>query len=262
MRVKKDFIPYDRFKLVILLSFVVILGIMLYARSNEKENDLMESAYFPSDETGQQSFEPNAENQLPAIPSSHQELSINSDKTELVDDSGKLIYELGEDGHQWTPIIYPEVMNTISPEYSLLQDESDIWQIISTSGEVLFIFDSNKLVWELAESTGSMMQSSTDCADLVFDCSSANPARIKSIDEMVRVINAEIPLRSTPDAVSENFIISLAQGDLLQVTDEPVCMPYLSGANLWWPVRTDDGIEGYAAEGSAISDLYYLQPVE
>ena len=94
------------------------------------------------------------------------------------------------------------------------------------------------------------------------ECEGANPPRIESIGTEVRVINSLIPLRAEPDAGSNNILTTLPEGTLLEVVGEPVCVPLGDGANLWWYVRTEDGMEGYAAEGSATTDTYYLETVE
>jgi len=82
------------------------------------------------------------------------------------------------------------------------------------------------------------------------------------VGSQVRVINALIPLRSSPDAESANYMLSLPKGTTLEIVNLPVCTPFLGGANLWWGVRTNSGSEGWAAEASAISDVYYLQEIQ
>ena len=93
-------------------------------------------------------------------------------------------------------------------------------------------------------------------------CPNANQSRISGIGAHVKVINSMIPLRSTPSAMGLNIIRPLPIGTRLEVISQAVCVDYLDGANLWWRVRTDLGDEGYAAEGSAISGLYYLEEIK
>lgn len=94
------------------------------------------------------------------------------------------------------------------------------------------------------------------------DCEGAVPRKIDSIGATVRVVNALIPLRSEPNAETDNIVVPLPEGTLVKVVGKPVCTTYLDGANLWWYVRTEHGAEGYAAEGSAIDDIYYLEEIE
>jgi hypothetical protein len=77
----------------------------------------------------------------------------------------------------------------------------------------------------------------------------------------VRVVNALIPLRASPGVVENNILAALPIGTELEVIGLPVCTEYLSGANQWWGVRMQDGRTGYAAEGSAINPVYYLEEI-
>jgi hypothetical protein len=90
-------------------------------------------------------------------------------------------------------------------------------------------------------------------------CEGANPSRISGIGAIARVINSMIPLRYFPNAFEQNIITGLPIGSRLEIISDPVCIPYLGGANLWWGVKTSFGINGYVAEGSAISAVYYLE---
>ena len=95
----------------------------------------------------------------------------------------------------------------------------------------------------------------------IIICEGANPTRLNALGSQVKVVNATIPLRSSPDANSVNIIQPLSEGMILKIIKSPVCTPLLSGANLWWGVRTEGGLEGWTAEASAITDVYYLQEV-
>ncbi|MBM3137390.1 MAG: hypothetical protein FJZ98_04285 [Chloroflexi bacterium] len=75
------------------------------------------------------------------------------------------------------------------------------------------------------------------------------------------MINSLIPLRYSPNAIEQNIITGLPVGSRLEIISDPVCIPYLGGANLWWGVKTSFGRNGFVAEGSAISELYYLEEV-
>lgn len=90
----------------------------------------------------------------------------------------------------------------------------------------------------------------------------AAPARISRVGVRVQVTNALIPLRAKP-AIPSSYIGSLTIGTQLDVIGVPVCVPYLSGANLWWQVRRVDGKTGWAAEASATKPVfYYLQEIK
>ena len=93
-------------------------------------------------------------------------------------------------------------------------------------------------------------------------CQKALTPRLDISNPDVVVVNVrELPLRSSPMVGAGNILRMMPAGIHLEILGVPVCTEYLSGANYWWPVRTTDGLTGYAAEGSAIRDVYYLETV-
>jgi len=93
-------------------------------------------------------------------------------------------------------------------------------------------------------------------------CTRALPMRISGTRVKVRVVNALIPLRAGPEVKDGNILAALPIGTELEVIGLPVCTDYLTGANQWWGVRMQDGRTGYAAEGSAINPVYYLEEIK
>jgi len=92
-------------------------------------------------------------------------------------------------------------------------------------------------------------------------CIKALPVRISGVGAKVRVVNALIPLRAGPEVKDGNILAALPIGTELEVIGLPVCTDFLTGANQWWGVRMQDGRTGYAAEGSAINPVYYLEEI-
>lgn len=93
-------------------------------------------------------------------------------------------------------------------------------------------------------------------------CPNALPVRITSSEIIASVVNADIPLRGSPE-VAANIILLMPVGTEVKIISEgPVCTDHLTGANNWWEVQTSDGFTGYAAEGSAINPIYYLEAVK
>ena len=92
-------------------------------------------------------------------------------------------------------------------------------------------------------------------------CDNALPTRLSGVGARAEVVNALIPLRASPEVGRSNILKGLEKGSVVEIISLPVCVPYLTGANNWWGVRTSDGREGYAAEGSAINPIYYLQEI-
>lgn len=100
---------------------------------------------------------------------------------------------------------------------------------------------------------------SQESPSAIVECDGALPVRLSGVGVRAVVVNALIPLRASPEVSSNNILRGLPIGSVVEITSLPVCTPYLTGANNWWGVRTEDGSEGYTAEGSAINPVYYLQ---
>ncbi len=109
-----------------------------------------------------------------------------------------------------------------------------------------------------SEAEGAAASAETESDTFSEDCPNALPARISGVGAQAQITNALIPLRSSPE-VAPNILGALPIGSTVEITSLPVCTEYLDGANLWWGVRTLDGLTGFAAEGSAISPTYYLE---
>ena len=75
---------------------------------------------------------------------------------------------------------------------------------------------------------------------------------------MVAVVSAEDPrplnVRLEPN-LGAQVITQAEPGTTFQIVDGPFC----EGGYLWWNIRLDDGITGWAAEGS--SELYFFEPL-
>jgi len=255
-------IPYDLFKLVILIALLMVLAGFLNFPffALESEQDVVEET-----QIGEMGLAVSTENpvkELPAFPFTDKDLSLNADENGLVDEYDAIAYSLSEDRSFWVPVIPNEMRQELPKDYVIAQDESAVWQIASADGEALFLFDEVNLEWMVVYKTETLSVQQSEDKNQDFNCPLANPIRIAASGEKVRVVNVEIPLRSSPKAGSQNFMIEMPPGTTLEIVGAPICVQYLNGANVWWLVRTSDGLEGYAAEGSAVSDVYYLETIE
>ena len=179
----------------------------------------------------------------------------------LVDPYGKQRFFLNEKGDSWTPIVPKDIIDDLGENYSLEMDESKVWHARSLTG-VQFTLDMKSLNWARELESKVEAESGKPLENKIENCEGVNPARISGIGEKVRVINSLIPLRSSPDAVSDNVLKALPIGTSLEIVASPVCTEYLDGANLWWGVQTEGGQTGWAAEGSALGSAYYLEMIE
>lgn len=257
----RKFLKYDWAKLIILIVFAILLIILLLQKDPARK--VTEPAGDSPAVEGQSELKNKEENNLPDFPAGAESFMVDEAGTGLVDLDGNLRFVLCADEENWMPVI-PDVIKTNLPDgYQVIRDESGVWLVISADDEALYSFNYMAMDWEtLQKETNVDLDVVETNQESVFECAGANPRRIAGAGQKVRVVNALIPLRSSPDAVSANFIVSLPQDTILEIIAEPVCTAFLEGANLWWAVRTEDGLEGYVAEGSAVSSSYYLEVVE
>ena len=254
----------DLFKLIVTIVLILILIILLTQKPgvvipNGKEDgaDIKKAEEIDVEE------KINID-QFPLFPLSDGSLELDEKGSGLLDTNGVMRFKLSDDGQTWEPVIPGEILSELPDDYALTTDESNVWYIVDENGDALYSLNLEVLEWnEEAEKIAEAQDASESGDDReITACEGANPARLTSTGSQVRVVNSMIPLRSSPDAESANYMLSLPKGTTLEIVKLPVCTPFLGGANLWWGVRTESGLEGWAAEASAISDVYYLQEIQ
>jgi hypothetical protein len=67
--------------------------------------------------------------------------------------------------------------------------------------------------------------------------------------------------RSSP-GIRDNWLRTNIPGTQVEVMSGPECVPYVSGAYLWWQIRLPDGEVGWSAEGSIYGTFYFMEPSE
>jgi hypothetical protein len=91
-------------------------------------------------------------------------------------------------------------------------------------------------------------------------CSLALDTRLE-IGKIARA-RTNLNFRAAP-GLDQKLILTNLFGTRLEIIGGPVCTTYLNGAYMWWEVRRlSDGRTGWSAEGSAISNYYFLEPIE
>jgi len=254
-------IKVDLFKLIVLIILIIVLIILVCEEpaeimSREMAGEADTQQFAENNFKGESSVA-----QIPSIPKSDDSLKLNEVNMGLLDTGGVLRYRLSEDKKTWVPQIPEDILDALPDDFELTSDESNIWHILDGSDGVLYAFNSDVLEWNMAPEKIMEAQDDSRSGDIPV-CEDAKIARLTSVGSQVKVVNALIPLRSSPDAESANCMLSLPKGTHLEVVSFPVCTRFLDGANLWWGVRTESGLEGWAAEASAISDVYYLQEIK
>jgi hypothetical protein len=94
-----------------------------------------------------------------------------------------------------------------------------------------------------------------------FTCPKAPTSRLK-VGSKAIVIEATTRLRSESE-VSDNIIFLLAERDILEITDGPICSPRPDRSDyfvFWKVVVPSRSLEGWVAEGD--SDFYFIQPYQ
>lgn len=96
----------------------------------------------------------------------------------------------------------------------------------------------------------------------------ANPGVCDAVTSRARLgtgINATIlrrlNFRSSP-GIRDNWLLTNIPGTNVEVVGGPECVPYWTGAYLWWQIRLPDGRIGWSAEGSLHGSFYFMEPVE
>ena len=255
----------DQLKLIVTILLILILFFLIIQKPEmaiptDEQKDVAELS---EDEIGADEEEDNII-QLPPFPVSDGSLTLDAEGSGLLDVNGVKRFKLSDDKQRWEPLISNDILNKLPEDYALTSDESNVWYIKEGAGNALYSFDLKKLEWIMMSEEAEGVESApfSDDGEAIVACEGANPARLTAIGSRVEVVNAMIPLRLTPNAESGNILQPLPEGMELEITKLPVCTQLLSGANLWWGVRTDSGLEGWAAEASAITDIYYLQEIQ
>lgn len=257
----------DKFKIFVLF-FLILALILLILRWNP-ENSRTISQSQPDtmgDDDGKGIEEEQAvQFSYPPTPESDVALILDKEKLSLKDKDGQVRYGLDKNLSVWVPAIPDILIAGLPKDYFVVEDESKVWYIRYGSGKALYSLDNATLEWIEVQDEGPQPEKSAEAATSlawVMDCPGANPARISGVGAKVIVVNALIPLRSSPSALGLNIIQPLPAGTQLEVISLPTCVPFLNGANIWWGVRTEHGETGFAAESSAIGSVYYLEEVK
>jgi len=254
---------FDWFKLVMLLVLMTFMIVLIAQKQNTDLSPVpVEHGEIPTPEEKiiLEDTERVSEDEIPLFPDGGNGWTLDESKTGLLDSGGILRYEMSLDKKAWMPVISEEILRILPTGFTRTQDESGIWHILNAQGEALFRYDRSDCIWQEVSAQPAISETEFESAGVT--CTGALASQISGVDARVVVANALIPLRASPDAETDNYLRPLPKGTMLEVIQDPVCTPFLEGANLWWRVRTEEGMEGFAAEGSAVSEVYYLREIE
>jgi len=75
------------------------------------------------------------------------------------------------------------------------------------------------------------------------------------------VLLRRLNFRSSP-GIQHNWLRTNLPGTQVEVVDGPQCIPYVSGAYVWWQIKLPDGEIGWSAETSQFGTFYFMEPGE
>jgi hypothetical protein len=89
----------------------------------------------------------------------------------------------------------------------------------------------------------------------------AAQARSRLEQGMNATILRRLNFRSSP-GIADNWLRTNIPGTPVEVVGGPECLPYYTGAYVWWQIRLPDGEIGWSAEGSMHGSFYFMEPSE
>ena len=72
-------------------------------------------------------------------------------------------------------------------------------------------------------------------------------------------IRRRLNFRSSP-GIRDNWLLTNLPGTPVKIIGGPECVPYWTGAYLWWQIQLPDGRIGWSAESSLYGSFYFIEP--
>jgi hypothetical protein len=94
---------------------------------------------------------------------------------------------------------------------------------------------------------------------IVSACDAAT-SRARLQTGMNATILRRLNFRSSP-GIRDNRILTNIPGTKVEVVGGPECVPYWTGAYLWWQIKLPDGRIGWSAEGSLHGSFHFMEPI-
>ncbi len=278
MEAKRRFTSYDGFKLFV--AILLLLGIILSWRSSSLTKDTpptevaevateeIKATLEPTEEivreemptleaTSEAVEEPTSpELELPPLPEPSDGLSYDADSGFVLSPENLPLYQLDEEGFDWTPII-PEDLT----EFQLSSAGEHRWVLIDDQDAPRHYWEFDVHLWMNVPQEQVVAEESTQTEDVkIADCSDTLPPRLMPGEEAKVLVR--LNFRSSPGIANDNWLTTMRPGTQLKVLGETVCTVYDFGAYLWWHLEREDGVTGWSAEAPVNGSYYFLEPVE
>jgi len=196
------------------------------------------------------------EPEVPAFPTADFEWNYNADTGEILTPDGTAAYTLDADNGHWVPVIPADLTANLSANTQPVSNEDGDWVVPDADGNPQYVWNAATMNWDMVVEPVVEEQQT---APAQVDCPLALPPRLE-IGQTARVMT-NLNLRDSP-GIENNLSGSLFYNSQIEVVGGPECLPHQEGAYMWWQVEKDDGITGWAAEGSIGNPFYFLEPIE
>jgi hypothetical protein len=230
---------------------------------------------------------PVAETILPAYPPANFEWEYDPATRELLNPQGVQLYRLAADDVTWQPMIPATLSLQLPTEYRLVQNSQRSWQILDAVGTVVSSWDSTNFRWimgliptptrtkpaptELSTATltpiiptmtlspTAQLTKSGPTQTPTQSCTNAVETRLTAGQDAQVLIN--LNLHTGPE-MGNNVFDSTPAGDIVDLLQGPICVPYQNGAYWWWEIRNAEGITGWSVEATLNGAVYFLGPLK
>lgn len=95
---------------------------------------------------------------------------------------------------------------------------------------------------------------------LVSACDAADSRARLQVGSNATILR-RLNFRSSP-GIRDNWLLTNVPGTRVEIIGGPECVPYWTGAYLWWQIQLPDGHVGWSAESSLHGSFYFMEPVQ
>ncbi len=225
---------------------------------------------------------PVADTRLPEFPPASFKWEYDPGTRKLMNPQGIQLYRLGADGSFWQPVIPASVSLQLPGGTLLRQNSLGSWQIFDNAGAIVASWDAAGFRWVMGliptatptRRTPTLQASTTPTpqptvtpttstlkatATATQSCNTTVESHLTAGQPAQVVIN--LNLHTTPEMLDNVFDANPA-GEIVDVLQGPLCVPYLNSAYWWWEIRNTEGVIGWSVEAMLNGAEYFLAPLE
>lgn len=232
---------------------------------------------------------PISEANLPAYPPAPFEWKYNADSRELTNPQGVQLYRLSAKGDVWQPVVPASFLLQLPGRYTVKQNKGGLWQILDVNGAVVSSWNPVTFAWTLGQiptptrdrstttPTPNLTPSPTPLKTLrslpptftptptITPTGSQASCNTRIVSRLTAGKTARVLINlnmHTAPEMTDNVFNGSPSGELVDVLQGPVCVPYLNSAYWWWQIRNSKGAVGWSVESMLNTATYFLEPVD